>query len=45
MYILSTFSDNLNAFLKTNALFIALGIVTLIVVSLVLLIVLNRKKN
>ena len=43
--ILSNFSDSLNAFLKSNALFIALAIVGLIIVTLVTLLLINRKKN
>ena len=45
MYILSTFSDNLNAFLKANALYIALAFVGLIVVSLVAMIIIGKKKK
>ena len=43
--ILSNFSDSLNAFLKSNALFLALAIVGLIIVTFVTLLVVNRKKK
>lgn len=43
--ILVTFKDELNAFLKSGALYIAIGLAALIVVGIVLLLVLNRKKK
>lgn len=44
MLILSTFNDSLNAFLKNNALVLALVIVGLIIATLLLLAVFARKK-
>ena len=43
--ILSTFKDAFNGFLSSGALYIALGFVVLIISTIVLLFVLNRKKK
>ncbi len=43
--IQATFKDSLNAFLKSGAFYIALGIAILIVIAIVLLLVFNRKKK
>lgn len=42
--VLATFKDVLNEILKSGAFYIALGIVAAIVITVVLLLVLNRKK-
>ena len=42
--VLATFKDTLNEILKSGAFYIALGIVAAIIVTVVLLLVLNRKK-
>jgi len=42
--ILLTFKDDINAFLKSNALYICLGIIGLILITLFLILFLNRKK-
>ncbi len=42
--VLATFKDALNEILKSGAFYIALGIVAAIVITVVLLLVLNRKK-
>lgn len=42
--VLATFKDTLNEILKSGAFYIALGIAALIVITVVLLLVLNRKK-
>ena len=39
------FKDVLNEFLRDNALYISLGLVALIIISVVTLLVMNRKKN
>ncbi len=43
--ILVTFKDEVNAFLRSGAFYIALGIAVLIVVGIVLLVVFSRKKK
>ena len=43
--ILVTFKDEVNAFLRSGAFYIALGIAVLIVVGIVLLLVFSRKKK
>ena len=43
--ILATFKDTVNEILKSGAFYIALGIVALIVITVVLLLVFNRKKK
>ena len=45
MFILSTFKDDVNAFLKSGAFWIALGIAILIVVTITILLIKNRKKK
>ena len=42
--VLATFKDTLNEILKSGAFYIALGIAALIVITVVLLLVFNRKK-
>ncbi len=42
--VLATFKDTLNEILKSGAFYIALGIAVLIVVTVILLLVFNRKK-
>ena len=42
--ILATFKDNVNAFLSNNALWIALGFVGIILITLAVLFIFNRKK-
>ena len=42
--VLATFKDTLNEILKSGAFYIALGIVAAIIITVVLLLVLNRKK-
>ena len=43
--VLTTFKDNLNDFLKNGSLYIALGLAILIVLTLVVLFILNKKKK
>ena len=43
--ILVTFKDEINAFLKSGAFWIALGLAILIVIGIVCLLVFNRKKK
>ena len=43
--VLATFKDSLNELLKNGGLYIAIGLVALIVVTVVLLLVMNRKKK
>ena len=43
--ILVTFKDEVNAFLRSGAFYIALGLAILIVVGIVFLLVLNHKKK
>ena len=43
--ILVTFKDEINAFLKSGAFYIALGLAILIVAGIVFLLVFNRKKK
>ena len=45
MLILSTFKDDVNAFLKSGAFWIALGIVILIVITITVLLIKNHKKK
>ena len=45
MFVLSTFKDDVNAFLKSGAFWIALSIAILIVVTVVILLIKNRKKK
>ena len=45
MFILSTFKDDVNAFLKSGAFWIAFGIAILIVVTITILLIKNRKKK
>lgn len=45
MFILSTFKDDVNAFLKSGAFWIALGIAVLIVITITVLLIKNRKKK
>lgn len=42
--VLATFKDTLNELLKSGAFYIALGLTAIIVVTVILLLVLNRKK-
>lgn len=42
--VLATFKDTLNEILKSGAFYIALGITALIIITVVLLLVFNRKK-
>ncbi len=43
--VLTTFKDNLNEFLKNGSLYIALGIVALIVLTLIVIFLFNKKKK
>lgn len=43
--VLATFKDAVNEFLRSGALYIALGIVAVIIATIVLMLVLNRKKK
>lgn len=43
--VLATFKDAVNGFLSSGAVYIALGFVVLIIATIVLLLVLNRKKK
>ena len=43
--VLTTFKDNLNEFLKNGSLYISLGIVILIILTLIVLFLLNKKKK
>lgn len=43
--ILLTFKDDINAFLKNNALYLCLGIIALILIVIFLIFVINRKKK
>ena len=43
--ILSTFKDEFNELLKNGSFYIALGIAVVIVATVVVLIVINKKKN
>ena len=43
--ILVTFKDEINAFLKSGAFYIALGLAILIVAGIVFLLVFNKKKK
>ena len=43
--VLATFKDSLNELLKNGGLWIAIGLVGLIVITVVLLLVLNHKKK
>ena len=43
--VLATFKDSLNELLKNGGLYIAIGLVALIVATVVLLLVMNRKKK
>ncbi len=43
--ILSTFGDSINAFLKNNALFIALAVVGVILITLIVLLIRGRKSK
>ena len=43
--ILSNFSESLNAFLKANALYIALALVGIIALTFVSLLIYNKKKK
>ncbi len=45
MYILTTFKDDVNAFLKSGAFWIALGIAVLIVITIMILLIKNHKKK
>lgn len=45
MFILSTFKDDVNAFLKSGAFWIALSIAILIVVVIMVMWIINRKKK
>ena len=45
MFILSTFKDDVNAFLKSGAFWIALSIAILIVIALTIMFIKNRKKK
>ncbi|MBQ6920350.1 MAG: hypothetical protein IJQ72_00430 [Bacilli bacterium] len=45
MFIQSTFKDDVNAFLKSGAFWIALGITVLIVITITVLLIKNRKKK
>lgn len=45
MFILSTFKDDVNAFLKSGAFWIALSIAILIVVTIMILLIKNHKKK
>ncbi len=45
MFVLSTFKDDVNAFLKSGAFWFALGIAVLIVATIVFLFFYNRKKK
>jgi uncharacterized integral membrane protein len=45
MYILSTFKDDVNAFLKSGAFWIALSIAILIVITIMILLIKNHKKK
>ena len=45
MLILATFKDDVNAFLKSGAFWIALGIAVIIVITLTVLFIKNRKKK
>ena len=42
--VLATFKDTLNEILKSGAFYIALGIAAAIVITVVLLLIFNRKK-
>lgn len=43
--ILATFKDTLNELLKNGAFYIALGIVIIIAITVVTLLIINRKKK
>ena len=43
--VLATFKDSLNELLKNGGLWIAVGLVGLIVITVVLLLVMNHKKK
>ena len=45
MFVQATFKDDVNAFLKSGAFWIALGIAILIVATLAILFIKNRKKK
>lgn len=45
MMVLLTFKDALNDFLKNGGLYIAIGIVGLIIITLTILFIINRKKK
>ncbi|MCR4912046.1 MAG: LPXTG cell wall anchor domain-containing protein [Bacilli bacterium] len=45
MILVKTFSDALNEFLKTNALWLALAVVGAILIALALILILNKKKK
>ena len=45
MFILSTFKDDVNSFLKSGAFWIALGIAILIVITITVLLIKNHKKK
>ena len=45
MFVLSTFKDDVNAFLKSGAFWIAFGIAVLIIATVIILIVKNHKKK
>ena len=43
--ILLTFKDEINAFLKNNAIYLCIGLIALILVVVFLIILLNKKKQ
>lgn len=45
MFVLSTFKDDVNAFLKSGSFWFALGIAIIIVIVLAILFIKNRKKK
>lgn len=45
MMVLLTFKDALNDFLKNGGFYIAIGIVGLIIITLAVLFIINRKKK
>ena len=38
-YLLTTFKDSFNAFLKNNALYLALGVVALIIIAIMIILI------
>lgn len=45
MLVLSTFKDDVNAFLKSGAFYIALGIAILIIITIAIMFFKNHKKK